>query len=149
MSFRNEDLRRYEAMERKTMQRWRALVGPQDPEFVHPPAGGQATTVQSLRITGFGAGNRTLICQEIDGNGDPTGDDIEVYVYSVPLGHAPGGDVGVVDLVESSTYPTYEVGHNVRVETRREHMGPTAGWVEGLFAQGHAMEYGCVAEVGG
>lgn len=46
--------------------------------------GGSGITL--AQITGYGTGNKTILAKLLDANGSPTGDAIEMQVFSYPAG---------------------------------------------------------------
>lgn len=82
-------------------------------------AGGRGDPLITLVVTGYADGGRRFVARSIDADGEPTGEEVEVYAVTQP--GAAGGAQGTEDL--ERCYPLIEVGHWILCRRGRWKLG--------------------------
>lgn len=131
MSWSRERIEMLAEHERGVLRAARALEPDEEHIFVQPPGGGRGVEIECMRVIGYGDQARTFRCKRIDESGAVTGDEIEVYAFSLEFSDSGQSQrIGLEDLTQCQ--PLYLPGVEIRVQRQRNLLA--SGWVAGYFA---------------
>lgn len=84
--------------------------------------------IRAVKVVGFGAGNKTFSCQEVDASCNVIGTAFTVYAWSLPSNSPAVSGFGNQDLTQCA--PLYQVGDYIRIAVQDLCLasGRVCGW---------------------